>query len=172
MAAGRAFPVARQTMTSAWSAAFSADTEEGRILLLLSSKVPAEVQSMLHAAYSAILCLVHRTYQDYTASTPSAGTGEAPDQAVGQHEMQAGLAEAEAPHKQSSPSMSMQMSLIWDTALRALAPGSSAWSGSYDVEASEELSDRRMASLPDSIDDSESSRSLAISIRPCPCSMM
>ena len=44
MAAGRAFPVARQTMTSASSAAFSADTEEGRILLLLSSKVPAEVQ--------------------------------------------------------------------------------------------------------------------------------
>ena len=44
MAAGRAFPVARQTMTSASSAAFSADTEEGRILLLLSSKVPAGVQ--------------------------------------------------------------------------------------------------------------------------------
>ena len=86
--------------------------------------------------------------------------------------MQAGLTEAEAPHKQSSPSMSMQMSLIWDTALRALAPGSSASSGSYDVEAIDELSDRTMASLPESIDDSESSSSLAISIRPCPCSMM
>ena len=68
--------------------------------------------------------------------------------------------------------MSMQISLIWDTALRAWAPGSSAWSGSYDVEASEELSDRTMASLLESIDESESSRSLAISIRPCPCRTM
>ena len=48
---------------------------------------------MLHAAYSAILCLAHGTYQDYIASTPSAGTGKAPDRPVGQQEMQAGLKE-------------------------------------------------------------------------------
>ena len=98
--------------------------------------------------------------------------GAASAQMMGQHEAQEGLTAEKASNVQSAPSMSMQMSLIWETALRPLAPGSSAWSGSYDVEASEELSDRTMASLLESTDASEASNPLAISISPSPCSMM
>jgi hypothetical protein len=41
MAAGRALPVARHTLTPAASAALRASTELGSTLLLLSSSVPA-----------------------------------------------------------------------------------------------------------------------------------
>lgn len=52
MAAGRAFPVAKQTVTPSFSAAFRASTDEGKTWLALSNSVPS-----MSSASSLILLL-------------------------------------------------------------------------------------------------------------------